>query len=152
MKMKGYSTTEFPEKHARALSKDVNISFKDSVNIAHNLRGLKLKNAKALLEGVLEKKVPIRYFRYLDSVSHRKGAGPGRYPVKACKSFLQLLENVESNAEFKGLNTDSLRILHITADKGTMLKRYTPKAYGRAGANNRDMVNLAVVVKEVEEE
>ncbi|MCL5987326.1 MAG: 50S ribosomal protein L22 [Candidatus Thermoplasmatota archaeon] len=150
--MKGYSIEEIPEKTAIALKKNCNISVKDSVNVAHNIRGMMLSDAVDFLNLVLKKEKPVKYFRYLDSVSHRKGAGPGRYPVKACKSFLQLLENVESNAEFKGLNTDSLRILHITADKGTMLKRYTPKAYGRAGANNRDMVNLAVVVKEVEEE
>ncbi len=151
MKMKGYSTTEFPEKHARALSKDVNISFKDSVNIAHNLRGLKLKNAKALLEGVLEKKVPIRYFRYLDSVSHKRGAGPGRYPVKAASEFLKALSNAEANAEFKGMDTDSLKVVHIAAQKGKMLKRFTPKAYGRVGANNRDLVNIEIILEEMEQ-
>ncbi|EQB66898.1 MAG: hypothetical protein AMDU2_EPLC00006G0455 [Thermoplasmatales archaeon E-plasma] len=151
MNMKGYSTNEFPEKHARALSKDNNISFKDSVNIAHNLRGLPLKNAKALLEGVMEKKVPIRYFRYLDSVSHKRGVGPGRYPVKAASEFLKALSNAEANAEFKGMDTDSLKVTHIAANKGKMLKRFTPKAYGRAGANNRDLVNIEIILEEMEQ-
>ncbi|EQD36114.1 50S ribosomal protein L22P, partial [mine drainage metagenome] len=101
--MKGYSIEEIPEKSAIALKKNCNISVKDSVNVAHNLRGLLLSDAVDFLNLVLKKERPIKYFRYLDSVSHRRGAGPGRYPVKACKSFLQLLENVESNAEFKGL-------------------------------------------------
>jgi large subunit ribosomal protein L22 len=149
--MKGYSLNEIPEKSARSIRKNCNISFKDAVNIAHNLKGMDLSKAEALLDDVMNKKRPIKYFRYLDSVSHRKGYGPGRYPVRAVKQFKTLIDNVKANAEFKGLDTDSLRISMITANKGPMLKRFTPKAYGRAGANNRDMVHLSIVVEEVEE-
>ncbi len=150
--MNGYSTNEIGEKSAKSLRKNCNISLKDAVNIAHNLRGMDLSKGEQLLKDVLERKRPIRYFRYLDSVSHRKGYGPGRYPDRAVKQFISLFENVKANAEFKGLDTDLLRISLITANKGPMLKRYTPKAYGRAGANNRDMVILSVVVDEVSEE
>ncbi len=149
--MKGYSIEEIPEKSARAMKKGCNISPKDAVNIAHNIRGMNLTKAMDFLNRVIKKEEPVRYFRYLDSVSHRKGAGPGRYPVKACEHFIQLLENVEANAEFKGLDTDNLKIIYVSADKGMILKRYMPKAYGRAGANNRDLVNLSVVVEEVEQ-
>ncbi len=149
--MKGYSLNEIPEKSARSIRKNCNISFKDAVNIAHNLKGMDLSKAEALLDDVMNKQRPIKYFRYLDSVSHRKGYGPGRYPVRAVKQFKTLIDNVKANAEFKGMDTDSLRINMITANKGPMLKRFTPKAYGRAGANNRDMVHLSIVVEEVEE-
>jgi large subunit ribosomal protein L22 len=149
--MKGYSIEQLPEKAAKSLRKDCNISFKDAVNIAHNLKDMDLLKAEDLLNLVVKKEVPIKYFRYLDSVSHRKGVGPGRYPIRAVKQFLDLLENVKANAEFKGLDTDSLRIRLITANKGKMLKRFTPKAYGRAGANNRDLVHLTIVVEEVEQ-
>lgn len=150
--MKGYSTNEVGEKSAKSLRKNCNISLKDAVNIAHNLKGMNLDKGEQLLKDVLEKKRPIKYFRYLDSVSHRKGYGPGRYPVRAVKQFVSLIENVKANAEFKGLDTDSLKISLITANKGPMLKRYMPKAYGRAGANNRDMVILSVIVEEVAQE
>ncbi len=150
--MKGYSLKETGEKTAKSLRRNCNISLKDAVNIAHNLKGMELEKAENLLNDVMEKKRPIRYFRYLDSVSHKKGSGPGRYPIRAVKQFLTLIENVKANAEFKGLDTDSLKISLITANKGGMLKRYMPKAYGRAGANNRDMVHLAVVVEEVAQE
>ncbi|EQD80032.1 Ribosomal protein L22/L17, partial [mine drainage metagenome] len=63
----------------------------------------------------MEKKVPIKYFRYLDSVSHKRASGPGRYPVKAASEFLKALANAESNAEFKGMDTETLRVTHIAA-------------------------------------
>lgn len=151
MKMKGYSITQLPERSAIARVREADISMKDAVNIAHHLRGMKLERAKATLERVITKEEPIPYFRYLDSVSHRKGKGPGRYPVKAAKSFLELLNSVEANAEFKSLNTDSIVLRHIAASKGRMIKKYTPKAYGRAGANFKDLVNLEVVAEEVSE-
>ena len=149
--MKGYAITEFPERSAIARVREADISLKDAVNIAHFLRGMPLDRAKKKLERVIAKQEPVPYFRYLDSVSHRKGSGPGRYPVKAAKSFLELLTSVESNAEFKSLDTDSIVIRHIAASKGRMIKKFTPKAYGRAGANFKDLINLEILVEEVTE-
>lgn len=148
MKMKGYSIAQIPDRTAIARAKEVDISLKDAVNIAHHIRGMSLERAKDTLEKVIVKKVPVPYFRYLDSVSHRKGMGPGRYPIRAAKAFLELLNNVEANAEFKSLDTDSLVVMHISASKGRVIKKYTPKAYGRAGAFFRDLINLDIVVEE----
>jgi len=149
--MKGYSIDKMPEKHARAQVKETDISMKDAVNVAHFIKDMNLEKAKNSLDLVLEKKMAVPYFRYLDSVSHRKGIGPGRYPVKAVKAFKKLLDDVSANAEFKGL-TDDLKIFHISASKGRMIKKFTPKAYGRAGANFKDLINLDVVVIENEKE
>lgn len=151
MKMKGYSVSEFPERSAIAKVREADISMKDAVNIAHHVRGMTLERAKDTLEKVIAKESPIPYFRYLDSVSHKRGMGPGRYPVKAAKAFMELLNGVEANAEFKSLNTDSLIIKHIAASKGRMIKKYSPKAYGRAGAFFKDLVNLEVVAEEASE-
>lgn len=151
MKMKGYSIQQVPERSAIARAKEVDISLKDAVNLAHYLREMPLERAKNTLEKVISKEAPVPYFRYLDSVSHRKGMGPGRYPVRAAKAFLDLLNNVEANAEFKSLDTDSLVIRHISASKGNVIKKYSPKAYGRAGAFFRDLINIDIVVEEVTE-
>ncbi|KAL4362101.1 hypothetical protein GQ457_04G003230 [Hibiscus cannabinus] len=37
----------------------------------------------------------------------------GRWPVKSVKFILDLLNNVDSNVEVKGLDVDSLHISHI---------------------------------------
>ncbi len=147
--MKGYSIDKFPEKHARSRIREEDISVKDAVNIAHFLRGKKLESAKDILDNVMAKKTAIPYFRYLDSISHRKGIGPGRYPVKESKVFKKLLDDVSANAEFKGLS-ENLVIVSLSVSKGRMIKKFTPKAYGRAGAFFKDLVNLEVVVVEEE--
>ncbi len=147
--MKGYSIKEIGEKSAIAKGVDLNISLKDSVNIAHHLRGKKLTHAREIIDRAIKKEIPIPYFRYLDSVSHRKGkVGPGRFPVKALKAFRDVLDNAEANAEFKNLDTGNLVIVHISAYKGRMIKNYTPKAYGRSGGLNRDLITLEVVLEE----
>ena len=149
--MKGYTVKELPENSAIARGVDINISLKDAVNIAHHLRGKTLNRAKEIIDKGIEKNYPIPYFRYLDSVSHRKSAGPGRYPVRALKAFKQVIGNAEANAEFKSLDTDSLIIGTISASKGTTIKKYLPKAQGRGGASFKELVNIEVILREVRE-
>ncbi len=146
--MKGYTVKEFPEKSARARGIDLNISMKDAVNIAHHLRGKSLAAARDAVEKGISKEKAIPYFRYLDSVSHRKGTGPGRYPVRALKAFSQVLDNAEANAEFKNLDTENLVVKHIAATKGRMVKKYLPKAHGRAAPWFKDLINVEVVLEE----
>src|SRR3989344_9677018 len=87
---------------------DLPISAKISVEICRFIRGKTLTKAKYQLEQVLEQKIAIPYVRYHREVSHKpgKGLGPGRYPVKATKQFIQLLDSLQANAENKGLNTE----------------------------------------------
>ncbi len=149
--MKGYNIDKLPEKYAKAMVKETDISMKDAVNIAHFLKGMNVESAKNLIDSVMEKKIPVPYFRYLDSVSHRRSIGPGRFPIKAAKEFKKLLNDVSANAEFKGLS-DDLKIFHISASKGRVIKKFTPKAYGRAGAFFKDLINLEIIVTENEKE
>ena len=149
--MKGYSINEIPEHSSKGRLYEQDVSLKDAVNVAHFLRGMNLQVAKDTLDLVIEKKKPVPYFRYLDSVSHKKAVGPGRYPIKTARAFMKLLANAESNAEFNGLNTDNLKIVHVAASKGRMIKKYLPKAQGRSGASFKDLVNLEIVVQEEKE-
>jgi len=149
--MKGYSINEIPEHSSKGRLYEQDLSLKDAVNVAHFLRGMNVQVAKDTLDLVLKKKKAVPYFRYLDSVSHKKASGPGRYPVKVVKAFLKLIANAEANAEFNGLNTDDLKIVHVAASKGRMIKKYLPKAQGRSGAWFKDLVNLEIVVQEEQE-
>ena len=151
MMMKGYAIEKLPEKNAISRSVEEDISLKDAVNIAHFLRGKKISELRDIIDGVIEKRTAVPYFRYLDSVSHRRGVGPGRYPVKAMKAFKQTFLNAVANAEFKGLDTDNLRLVHVEASKGRMIKKYRPKAHGSAGLFVKDLVNISMVLEEVKE-
>lgn len=105
---------------ARAISKDVEISTKVSLEIASFLRGKTTKKAKQILERVLEMKQAIPYKRFTDGVGHRKGAGiaQGRFPQKASEQFIKLIKQAEANAQAKGLSED-LKIVHLVANKSS---------------------------------
>ncbi len=147
-----YSIKVDGEKYAKSFGRNLPISLKDSVNLCRALKGMKLDDAKEYLEDIIKKKRAVPYFRYLDSISHRRGIGPGKYPVKEAKYILKVLENAEANAENKDLDTDNLYIMHITAHKGQIYKRYMPRAFGRSTEIRRDRVHIEVILEEREEE
>ncbi|MEM0363772.1 MAG: 50S ribosomal protein L22, partial [Sulfolobaceae archaeon] len=74
----------------------------------------------------------------------------GRYPKKAIKYVLKLIENAEANASNKGLNLDKLVIIHIASHKGITLKRYMPRAFGRATPKYRRTSNIEIILKEAD--
>ena len=100
----------------------------------------------------LKRAVPFRRFNGM--VGHRrgKGFGPGRYPKKAAKVILKLLEDCESNAEYSGLNTDSLFIKHIVSHRGRVIHGWMPRAHGRATDWDIHTVNIELILEEREEE
>lgn len=143
-------------KIAKAVKLDIPVSVKYMREIARTVKGMKLKDAIKFLEEVIKLKQPVPFRRYHGKVSHKRGLSDrfgwpaGRYPVKGAKYTLELLREVESNAENKGLDTEKLVIVHIAAHKGITLKRYMPRAFGRSTPKFRRHTNLEVVVKEVE--
>lgn len=113
-------TTEEKAHFAIANTHNVPISRKISTEIASFVRGRKLKQAKMLLEKVTELKVAVPYKRYLRDIAHKRGdnMAAGKYPVKASKEFLNLLNTVEANAVDKGLDVNKLIITEIRANEG----------------------------------
>jgi len=83
-------------------------------------------------------------------VGHRSDPGTmsGRYPQKAATEILKLLDNLESNAEYKGMDLDRLKIINATVHKGRLLKRNTPRAMGRSTAKNDAMTHVEIVAQE----
>jgi len=151
----GYSIKNLdPEKTAIASGRDLNISWKEAVEVCKVIRGMKLSDAKKLLEDVIALKQPIPYRRYHGKIPHHRGLErwkwpAGRYPVKVAKEILKVLNNVENNAENKGLDVERLKIIHAAAHKGPIIKKYTPRAFGRATAWFRRLTHVEIAVMEV---
>jgi large subunit ribosomal protein L22 len=150
----GYSRTldEIEEpKTAKVFGRNLRISPKHSVEISRAIKGMKVEDAKAFLERVQEKKEAVPFRKHKKKVGHKRLFKwyAGRYPVKASKRFYQLLEEAESNAEYKGLDTERLRIIHVAAYKGRTFPGYIPRAYGRASPYNHETTNVELIVKEV---
>ena len=155
IKMPNYSYSfENYEKsrHVRASLRDKSISHKHSREIALAIKGKSIEKAREFLEDVLSKKIAVPYRRYHNEVAHRSniqdGFCSGRYPNKATSEFLKLLDNLESNAEYKGMDLDRLKIISIVVHKATKLKRFTPRAMGRASPKYDTLVHVEMVAME----
>jgi large subunit ribosomal protein L22 len=150
----GYSSDWDPETSAKALGKELNISPKNSVEVCRAIKGMMIEDAKTLLNEVIEGKKAIRYKRYNKQVAHKKNAvpikGPGRYPKNVAKAILRVLQSAQDNAEFKGLDTENMRIVTIAAHRGSITEGQMQRAHGRATAWNEQTTNIEVVLREVE--
>ncbi len=148
-----YSTTLDPARTAIASGRDLRISFKHAVEICSSIRGLTLEEAKKLLEDVINMKRPIPFKRYHGKLGHRKQLTKwhsGRYPVKAAKEILKILKSAEANAEYKGLNVSKLWVVHAAAHKGTKIRKYIPRAFGRATPYFKELVHVEIGLEERE--
>ena len=146
-----YKVAVNPEKTARAMGRNIPISRKHAREICKSINGMKLDDAIRFLEDVIAMRRPVLFRRHCKKVAHRKGKlgwPAGRYPVKAAKVILKLLQHAKANAEYKGLNTDKLRIKHISTNKGITLKRYMPRAFGRATPKFQETVHIQVILEE----
>lgn len=146
-----YSHTEDEESTAKATGRALRVSPKWSIELARELRGKKLVEAKSYLMDIMAERRSLPLKRFKKGVAHRGNlskVSAGRYPKKTAHHFLGVLENAENNAEYKGLDVDSLYIKHIAAQRGQVLRGFRPRAYGRATPKNRQTTHLQVIVEE----
>jgi large subunit ribosomal protein L22 len=110
-----------------------------------------LAHAKEYLKNVIDKKQPVPFTRFKKKAGHRHGlekAFAGRYPTKAAKKILNVIEGAEANAENKGLDVDRLRIIHAAAYPGMKIKRFTPRAHGRSAPKYDTLTHIEIVLDE----
>lgn len=149
--MVGYTQQLDPETSAKAIGRELPISPRHSVIICRHIRGWPLEKAKAFLADVIDLKAAVPDRRY-GAAGHRPGkVGPGRYPEKAARHILKVLEGAEANAEYKGLVTEDMVIAHIAAHRGRAWQGRMPRARGRATPKLRETVNIEVILREAEE-
>ncbi|MDI6723528.1 MAG: 50S ribosomal protein L22 [Methanobacterium sp.] len=138
-------------KTAKALGRSLKISPKHAIEICNKIRGMKVENAKNYLEDVIEMKKAVPFKKHNKKVGHRRGLEgwpTGRYPVKAAAQILNVLNNAEANAEYKGLDSENLRIMHISSHKGYVIRGWTPRAFGRASPFNTPTTHIQIVLGE----
>ena len=76
------------------------------------------------------------------------GFPSGSFPVKTAEAFLDVLRNLQSNSEFKGLDPEQVKIIHASAYAGRTVKDYVPRAMGRSSPNFHQLVHIELVGKE----
>jgi len=137
-------------KHVRASIREKKISHKHARETAKAIKGLTLEKARDYMLSVIAKERAIPFARFKNQVGHRSDPGmmSGRYPEKTAGEFLKLLDNLESNAEYKGMDMDRLKIINATAHKGVAIKRFIPRAQGRATDKNDILTHVELVAQE----
>ncbi len=150
--MVGYTAQLDPERSARAIGREMDISPKKAVEVCRAIRGMMVPDAKEFLEDVIAKKRPVPYRRYNRGTAHKKGIPyPGGYPVKVAKAILKVLEQAEANAEDKELDPEMMRVAVIAAHRGRKIPNYIPRAYGRATPFMRETTHIEIILETVEE-
>ena len=143
--MAGYRySSKVGDNSAKAVGINLPISTKVSVEICNMIRGMNVQTAKDLLNEVIKQKRPVPYKRFNGDVGHKKGKiAAGRYPIKACTEIVKLIESAETNAQFKGLNTGSLVLRHISAQRAAGAWHY-----GRWRRRQMKRTHLEIIVEE----
>jgi len=137
-------------KAAKAMGYEMDISFKHAVEICRAIRGRKVQDAIKYLEDVVAMKRVVPFRKYKKKVAHKSGLEKwyaGRYPQKAARHILKILKNLEANAEYKGLEVERLIIVHAQAKKGRVLKRYMPRAFGRATPRFKQLTTVEFIAE-----
>ncbi|RQG91344.1 50S ribosomal protein L22 [Natrarchaeobius halalkaliphilus] len=146
-----YSVDADPETTARAMLRERHMSHKHSKEIARELKGRTIDDARAYLQDVIDGERSVPFRSHNSGVGHRSdidGWDAGRYPEKVSNEFLELLENVEANADHQGFDGASMEIVHVAAHKVGESVGRKPRAMGRASAWNTPEVDVEIVVGE----
>jgi large subunit ribosomal protein L22 len=148
----GYAFQDYDStKHVRASIREKQISHKHAREIAVQLKGLSIEKARDYLHSVVNKQRAVPFKRYKSQVGHRADPGvmSGRYPEKSATEFIKLLDNLESNAEYRGMDLDRLKIINATVHKGRKIQRFTPRAMGRASPKIDILTHVELVAQEI---
>jgi large subunit ribosomal protein L22 len=142
-----------PDTTSLASGRDLRMSPKDSRELCTKIRHMPLEEARSFLQDVMDKRKAVPYRHHKKKVGHKTGIQgfyAGRYPVKAAEAILRVLNNAEANAEYKGLDLERLKIVHIATQRARKVKGYIPRAFGRATPSYDTLCHVEVVLEEVE--
>lgn len=119
--------------------KDLPISTKHSMAICNFIRGKRIEGLIPELEKVIKLKTPMRM---KGEIPHRHGnIMSGRYPINACKAFINLLKSLQANANVNGI--ENPRIVLAKANKAS-------RPYRRGGRERFKRTNVLLIAKERE--
>ena len=141
-------------KTARAFISNAPISVKYSVELCNQIKTKPVNQAIEFMKRIIahEEYLPLK--TYHKKVAHRKGDSregvkSGRYPEKVCNGFISLLELAKANADFKGLDSEKLLIIHAYANMGMNRFSYQSKGKIAGKARRRNATNIEVIVQEM---
>lgn len=155
MAKSNYQATPGKEsKTARAILKNANISLKYATEMFREIKGQPVNKAIKRLHRIANMEEALPLLKYRRKIPHRKGdpksgVKSGRYPVNTAKKFIEMLELAKANADFKGLDTEKLLVIHGFASQGFRRQGLQPKGKIGGKVRLRKSVHIEVIVLEV---
>jgi large subunit ribosomal protein L22 len=150
-----YSVEADPETTAKGMLRDRPISLKHSKAISRAIKGKTVAEAEAYLEAVINEERSVPFKQHNTGVGHRSdidGWDAGRYPEKASKDFLKLIENVRNNADEQGFEGSEMVVKHVAAHKTGERPGRKPRAFGRADPWNTTLCDVELIIEQEEAE
>ncbi|QLD84725.1 50S ribosomal protein L22 [Natronomonas halophila] len=150
-----YSVDADPDKTAKAMLRERHMSHKHSKEIAREIKGKTAGEAIEYLQAVIDEDASVPFKSHNSGVGHRndiEGWDAGRYPEKASKAFLDLLENATNNADHQGFDGEDMEIMHVAAHKVGESPGQKPRAFGRASPWNTPQVDVELILEEQEDD
>jgi ribosomal protein uL22 len=128
---------------------DIDASYKDLAAVCDAIRYMNAGAALDKLDRLIAMEMPIEYKKHNKHMGarHELGGRKGAYPIRAAKEVRLALINAIANANNKGLSGEDLYIVHATANKTRILRRYPSRGtlawgrgmYGRASIMHSDL-------------
>lgn len=112
-----------------ANAKDLNASYKDLGAVCDAIRYKSINAALAALDRVIEDNKPILYRKHNINMGarHELGGRKGRTPIKCARLVRNVLVNAAANATNKELNPDAMYVVHASANKTLIARRFPSK-------------------------
>ena len=146
-------------KACKARGSHIRVHFKHCREIANAIKGRTLPKAKKYLEDVLLYKEAIPFTKYTGGIGRHSAAKkyktPGdkvSWPQKATKVFIDLLTNMQSNAEQKSLDVEKVTITHANCNQAPKMRRRTYRAHGRINAYMSSPAHIELIAEEANDE
>eukprot|EP01129_Flabellula_baltica_P004581 TRINITY_DN159_c0_g1_i1.p1 TRINITY_DN159_c0_g1~~TRINITY_DN159_c0_g1_i1.p1 ORF type:complete len:172 (-),score=41.87 TRINITY_DN159_c0_g1_i1:27-542(-) len=148
---------ENPNKSAWAKATNIRVHFKNTRETAMAVKGMNLTKAQQYLRDVIDKKQAVPFRKFTGGASRKaqgkniKGCNSAvRWPKKSAMKVLDLLQNLESNAEQKELDIANLQITHVQVNQAPQMRRRTYRAHGRIGPYLCSPCHIEIMVTEKE--
>lgn len=144
---------KFGKKTAKAMIVGANASLKFSTEICNQIKGKPVKAVRSRLERILAKEDFLPLVRYNKKVGHRvgnsqSGSKSGRYPEKTVKSVIKLLDSAMANADYKGLDSEKMIVLHAFACMAFGRPSYQTKGHMGGKMRRKRACHIEVVLAE----
>ena len=155
-----YSTeADNNSKAAKARVSHLRVHYKHCREICAAIKGRNVVKAQSYLKDVLVQKEGIPMTKYTGGVGRHAVAKQYKvagdkvgFPTKATKAFLDLLRNVEANAETKGLDLENVTITHAQANRAPKMRRRTYRAHGRINPYLSCPAHIEIMAEEKNQE